>query len=63
MDREVPRLPGSRLAAFEREHPEVSACCVGGTWHAWIPDGHGGAETHGRTLDELLAKLAAALGG
>ncbi len=39
-----------------------------GTWHAWIPDsdcgcGHCGAEAHADTEDELLAKLADALGG
>jgi hypothetical protein len=56
---------GSRLDEFAACHPEVSAlCCVEGTWHAWISTGEfTGAEAHGRTEDELLAKLAAALPG
>lgn len=54
----IPRLPGSRLAEYARAHPETVICCVEGTWHAWLPDGHGGGQAaHGRTEDELLAKL------
>jgi hypothetical protein len=58
--------PGARLAEFAARHPEVSGWpwCVEGTWHAWISTGEfTGAEAHGRTEDELLAKLAAALPG
>jgi hypothetical protein len=54
----ITRLPGSRLAEFARAHPEAVICRVEGTWHAWVPDGDcTGAEAHGRTEDELLAKL------
>lgn len=63
MERITTSWPGSRLAAFARAHPEVSVSRVEGTWHAWIPDGDdgSGAEAYGRTEDELLAKLAAAV--
>ena len=56
------RKPESELAAFGSAHPEIDLppCSVEGNWHAFIPDGHGGgAEAHGRTEDELLAKLRA----
>jgi hypothetical protein len=59
----ITRLPGSRLAEYQRAHPGTVICQVEGTWHAWAPDGNGGTETHGRTEGELLAKLAAAPGG
>ena len=62
--------PGSRLAEYERAHPEVSIWRAGELWRAWIPDAadsKSGTELRpcrklsdllGR-LDELLAKLAA----
>lgn len=45
------------LAEYARAHPEADICQVEGTWHAWLPDGCGGEESHGRTEAELLAKL------
>lgn len=51
-----------RLAAYARAHPEISVCQVEGTWHAWKPepgDAFSGEMTHGRSEDELLAKLGA----
>ena len=53
----ITRLPGARLAEYQRDHPGTVICQVEGTWHAWVPDGCGGAEAHGRTEEELLAKL------
>ncbi len=53
-----------RLAEYERTH---SICCAGGHHYAWKPSPGGdelaGELTHGRTEDELAAKLAAAPGG
>ena len=53
----IQRRPGSRAAEYERDHPGTVICQVEGTWHAWVPDGNGGAEAHARTEEELLAKL------
>jgi hypothetical protein len=49
--------PAASAAEYQRTHPGAVICQVEGTWHAWVPDGNGGAETHGRTEEELLAKL------
>jgi hypothetical protein len=51
-----------RLAAYARDHPEADICQVDRIWRAWIPDPgdpFSGELAHGRTADELLAKLAA----
>ncbi len=47
----------ARLAEYAHAHPEVSFCCVEGTWYAWKPAADGGELSHGRDEDELLAKL------
>ena len=56
----ITRLPGSAAAEYQRAHPGTVICQVEGTWHAWVPDGNGGAESHGRTEQELLDKLRGA---
>jgi hypothetical protein len=58
---QVEGITAARIAQLARAHPEADICLVEGTWHAWIPDraGSGGAEAHGRTEEELLAKLGA----
>jgi len=53
----ITRQPGAAAAEYQRAHPGTVICQVEGTWHAWVPDGNGGAESHGRTEEELLAKL------
>lgn len=57
MDQPAPAPSASRLAEYARAHPGAAICLVEGTWHAWLPDGCGGDEFHGRDEDELLAKL------
>ena len=56
----------SRLAEYGRAHPGCRIYQVEGNHYAWKPDpggdGLSGELTHGRTEDELLAKLAAAPG-
>jgi hypothetical protein len=47
----------AQLAAYEDAHPSAVICKVEGIWHAWLPTESGGDEYHGRTEDELLAKL------
>jgi hypothetical protein len=59
----ISRHPGFRAAEFARDHPDVSICQVEGTWHATVYLDCGYGEMHGRTEDELVDKLAAALGG
>jgi hypothetical protein len=57
------RWPGPRVAAYVRAHPEVSIePPVEGVWRATVNLDCGWGEMHGCTEDELLAKLAAALG-
>jgi hypothetical protein len=53
-------MEDAALAAFVRAHPEMDEPCqVEGVWRAWLPvgDNGGGFEMHGRTEEELLAKL------
>ena len=56
------RIPGARAAEYQRAHPETGICQVDGVWRAWKPepgDPFSGEMAHGRTEDELLAKLGA----
>jgi hypothetical protein len=50
----------ARLAENARDRPE-DTCCVEGTCYGWKPgppgDEFAGETSHGRTEDELLAKL------
>ena len=58
----ISRLPGSRLAEYERGHREFVISQVEGVVRAWKPepgDPFSGELTYGRTEDELLAKLTA----
>jgi hypothetical protein len=53
-------ITAARIDRIARTHPEADICLVEGTWHAWKPepgDPFSGEMTHGRTEDELLAKL------
>ncbi len=51
----ITQTAASRLAEYARTH-EISI--VEGNHYAWKPAADGGGElTHGRTEDELLAKL------
>jgi hypothetical protein len=62
----ITRPPGSRAAEYQRDHPGTVICQVEGVVRAWKPepgDPLSGELTWGRTEDELLAKLTAALGG
>jgi hypothetical protein len=57
----IRRLPSVRLAAFQRDHPEVgdSIWLAGQVWHAWVPDGTGGGREVARChLGDLLDRLA-----
>jgi len=49
----------SRLAEYERAHPDVSICRVDGVLYAWAPGWcpQVGRTAHADTVDELLAKL------
>ena len=61
------RWPRSRADEYERAHPGVRIYeDEFGEHYAWKPvpgSDCDGELTHGRTVDELLAKLTAALGG
>ena len=64
----IPQLLPASLDELTARHPDVSICHVGGVWLAWIPaDGNNctcaGEMVRGRDEAELLARLAAALGG
>jgi len=59
----ISRWPGSRADEFERAHPEVSICQVAGVWHATVSLDCGYGYMHDRTEDELVDRLAEALGG
>lgn len=60
----ISRLPAARLAEYQRAHPGTVISRVEGIWRAWVPgrDSVSGELTHGRTEDELLAKLGGAPG-
>ena len=56
----ITQAAASRLAEYYRTH-EIYR--VEDNWYAWKPAPDGGELTHGRTEDELAAKLTDALGG
>jgi hypothetical protein len=61
----ITQTAASRLAEYKRSHPEFSICQVEGNHYAWKPapgSDYDGEQLTGRTEDELLAKLTAALG-
>ncbi len=53
----------ARIAEFRAAHPEVTICCVEGTWRATVHLDRGYGEMHAADEAALISKLMAALGG
>jgi hypothetical protein len=56
----IPAAASARLAEYKQAHPEVDIDCIEGNHYAWKPvpgDEFAGEFSHGRTEEELLAKL------